>query len=546
MFSENHLNLIPKLYGRLFSYTKRNIKLEKTRLLIILLFFISLLSFNEVVFSQNNKESDPFKDFPEYIEKLMAQWKVPGLAIGVVKDNNVILEKGYGYRDIKKKLPVTPHTLFAIGSSTKAFTAMAISMLIDDGRLEWDVPVRDYLPDFRLYDEYATIHATPRDLLYHRTGIRGHNMVKNISSINREDLFKILRYLEPNKGFRESFQYCNLMYQVAGYIVDRVSGGTYEQFVTKRIFEPLGMGNSTASLEEFQNMDNIAHPYLNFSPQSTFGKVFYNSDYYSIYKSYNNVVTPSGGIYSCVEDMIEWLKLHLSAGMIGEERIISSKNLQIMHTPIMGIQYYPNDKDNPLSAYGMGWFIRSYKGRYLLEHGGQMDGYMSHVSFMPFEKIGVVVLTNLYYQHLATIVADNIYHRLLGLEWIDRSEKSLKSLENASRNLEKRTAEFWTNRPKPIDATHSLDKFAGIYENLDYGRIEVVHENNTLHAVFKNMFRIPLRHFNQNVFATESNIWDYNHIKFHFYTNEKNKIKTLAIPLESSVDEIVFMRIINE
>jgi CubicO group peptidase (beta-lactamase class C family) len=499
--------------------------------------------FTGEVFSQNRGESDPLEGFPEYVEKLMTQWKVPGMAIGVVKDNKVIIKKGYGYRDVQKALPVTHQTLFGIGSCSKAFTAMAISMLIDDKKFEWDTPVREFMPDFKLYDEYATINATSRDLLYHRTGIRGHNMVKNISSIDRADLFRILRYLEPNKGFREYFQYSNLMYQVAGHIVDRTSGSTYEQFVSERIFKPLGMRNSTISLEEFQKLDNIAHPYLNFSPRSTFGKVFYNSDYYSIIKSYNNLIAPSGGIYSCVEDMVEWLKLYLNEGKVGKERIVSARNLRIMHTPTMGIRYYPNNKEEPLSAYGMGWFIRSYCGNYLLEHGGQLDGYMAHVSFMPFEKIGVVVLTNLYYQHLATIITDNIYHRLLGLEWIDRSEKSLKSLENASKSLEKRTAEFWTNRPKPIEAPHSLEKFAGIYENVGYGRIEVANENNTLRAVFKNMFRIPLRHFNQNIFATESDIWDYNHIKFHFYVNEKNEINRLSIPLESSVDDIVFNRI---
>jgi len=492
---------------------------------------------------QELNEDSHLRGLSHYIEKKMEEWKVPGLAIGVIQNDSVIFLRGFGFRDISKKLPVTPQTLFGIGSCSKAFTAMAISMLIDDGKFEWDTPIREFMPDFRLYDEYATIHATSRDLLYHRTGIRGHNMVKNISSIDRADLFKILRYLEPNKGFREYFQYSNLIYQVAGHIVDRTSGSTYEQFVSERIFKALGMRNSTASLEEFQKLDNIAHPYLNFSPRSTWGKVFFNSDYYSIIKSYNNLIAPSGGIYSCVEDMVEWLKLHLNEGKVGKERIVSAQNLRIMHTPTMGIRYYPNNKEEPLSAYGMGWYIRSYRGNYLLEHGGQLDGYMAHVSFMPFEKIGVVVLTNLYYQHLATIVTDYIYDHLLGLEWIDRSEESLKSLESASKALEKRTAEFWTNRPKPIDATHSLEKFAGIYENVGYGRIEVVHENNTLQVVFKNMFRVPLRHFNHNVFATESGIWDYNHIKFHFYMNEKNEINTLAIPLESSVDDIVFNRI---
>jgi CubicO group peptidase (beta-lactamase class C family) len=518
-------------------------KLKKIMLLLTVIISNIVLLHLSTAFSQEKVETDPFDGFPEYIEKVMAQWKVPGMAIGVVKDNKIIYIKGYGYRDVRKQLPVTPQTLFGIGSCTKAFTSMSIGMLVDDGKFEWDTPVYEFLPDFRLYDEYATIHTTPRDLLLHRTGIRGHNKVKYVSLIDRAYLFKILRYLEPNREFRDYFQYCNIMYQVAGHIVDRISGSTYEQFVSDRIFEPLSMLNSTISIEEFQKLDNIAQPYMNFDFRNPWGKIYYNSDYYSIQKSYKNVIAPSGGIYSCVEDMVEWIKLHLNRGKVGDKQIISTRNLRYMHTPYMGIRYYPDDNEEPLAAYGMGWYIQPYRGYYLIQHGGQMDGYIAYVSFMPFKNIGVVVLTNSYYHHAETIITENIYDRLLGLERIERSEKSLKSFLNASKTLKKRTAEFWTSRPQSINVAHSFDKFAGKYENPGYGRIVVVYENSKLQVVFKGIFTVPLRHYNGNVFATESDLLDYNHLKFHFHINEKGEVNKLTIPLESSVDDIVFTRV---
>ncbi|MEW5901563.1 MAG: serine hydrolase domain-containing protein, partial [Acidobacteriota bacterium] len=180
----------------------------------------------------------------------MAEWKVPGMAVAIVKDGQVILAEGYGLKDVKNNLKVTPQTIFAIGSSSKAFTATAMGILTDDGKLDWDKPVREYLPSFKLWDLFASERMTPRDLVCHRSGLPRHDVMWYNSPLSRKELFDRIQYLKPNKDFRANFQYQNLMFMTAGYLVGQLSGSTWEEFTKKKIFEPLGMNDSNFSVEE--------------------------------------------------------------------------------------------------------------------------------------------------------------------------------------------------------------------------------------------------------------------------------------------------------
>ena len=188
--------------------------------------------------------------FDDVIERALKDFKVPGLAMVIVRDGQVVLNKGYGFRDVARQLPVTPHTLFEIGSSTKAFTVMLLGQLVDEGRLDWDKPVRTWLPDFALFDPVATAEMTPRDLVTHRSGLPRHDLVWYNSPADRAELFGRLRYLEPNKGFREEFQYNNLMFMTAGYLTERVTGQGWEEQIRSRIFQPLGMTHSIFRVSE--------------------------------------------------------------------------------------------------------------------------------------------------------------------------------------------------------------------------------------------------------------------------------------------------------
>jgi CubicO group peptidase (beta-lactamase class C family) len=451
---------------------------KKSRFVLLVLISHFILLFGNTATSGEQTEYDLFDDFEEFVDDVMEQWNVPGLAIGVVKDNKVIYMKGFGYQDVEKNVPVNTKTIFSIGSCTKAFTATAIGMLVDDGNLKWNTPINEFLPDFQFYDPYATAHLNPKDLLLHRTGLRGHNKVHDISPLSRDSLYKIIRYLEPNIGFRENFQYANLNYQIAGYLVDKLSGDSFEQYITNRIFKPLGMTNSTFFIDDRQAGSNIAHPYMNFGAHDNWGEAVLNTHYFSMSKASQGGTAPSGGIYSNVEDMVEWIKLNLNGGAIDDHQIISAENLQIIHTPYMGIKYYPDDKMSPFYAFGMGWSISPFQGFYFLRHDGQMYGYMADVSFMPYENIGVVILTNMYYHHVCSIVSENVYERILGLEVTNNSTSRYNSFMNASNSLEKGYKEFWPDQSKTKKPTQSISNYKGIYENPGYGKIVINCQND--------------------------------------------------------------------
>src|SRR5262249_7735984 len=211
--------------------------------------------------AQNGAVPANLNGLDAFVEQVMKDWHVPGLAVAVVKDGQVVYAKGFGYRDVKRGLKVTPDTLFAIGSCSKAFTVAALAMLVDEGKLDWDKPLRDYLPDFRLQDAYATERMRPRDLVTHQSGLPRHDLVWYGSPLSRKELFERLRYLEPSRPLHAKYQYNNLMFMTAGVLVERISGITWEEFVRRRIFEPLGMKASDFSVNDSQKTSDYSLPY---------------------------------------------------------------------------------------------------------------------------------------------------------------------------------------------------------------------------------------------------------------------------------------------
>jgi CubicO group peptidase (beta-lactamase class C family) len=271
-----------------------------------------------------SKKNIEFKGFDKFVNKQMDEWKVPGLAICILKDGKLIFSEGFGFRDIEKELPVTSNTLFAIGSCTKAFTATAMGILVDEGKLDWDTPVQTYLPQFRLDDTFASERMTPRDLVCHRSGLPRHDMVWYNSEASREELLNRLQYLKPSKDFRTTYQYQNLMFLTAGYMVGKITGTGWEKFIRTRLFDPLGMTDSNLSVELSKNSSDFAFPYIKKNGAS-------------IKIPFRNIDTmgPAGSINSSVTDMANWLLLNLSKGKIGDQQIISENSLLEIHSPQM-------------------------------------------------------------------------------------------------------------------------------------------------------------------------------------------------------------------
>ncbi|MCK5651943.1 MAG: serine hydrolase [Gemmatimonadetes bacterium] len=477
-----------------------------------------------------------------YVEQLMVDWHVPGVAVGVILtgDGGGEFLRAFGYRDVERGLPVTNKTLFGIGSCAKAFTATAVAALVSDGALGWRTTLRDRLPAFRLYDDYSTDHATPMDLLLHRTGLSGYDNLKHVAAFDMEGLWDKIRQLQPASGFRDRFRYSNLSYQMAGRVVEEISGESYAAFVQRRILEPVGMESTTLSHARARESGDYAIPYLSFGPTSEFGGAFPSASFRNLDPGYEGLIAPSGGIYSSVEDMVEWVRLHLNRGQVEDRSVISEAAMRLMHTPQMGIRYDPEDPHEAFRSYGMGWYVQDYRSHYMVQHEGQVDGYMAAVSFLPFEGIGVVVLTNSYYHFVPPLVSKYVYDHLLGLDSEDRSRSILGGFRPAARAMHERLWGQWDTRPANAPATHPLAEYSGEFRHSLYGTIQVGEAGGELQVTFKDRFPVRLRHFSYDTFLTESDLLHYHNLFFRFRMGSDGDVDGVGIPLDALEEEVLF------
>jgi CubicO group peptidase (beta-lactamase class C family) len=474
--------------------------------------------------------------FDEFVESAMKSWSVPGLAVAIVKDGKVVLAKGYGLRNVQRKLPVTPDTLFAIGSSTKAFTTMAMGILVEEGKLAWDEPVTKYLPTFELKDKVAGAGMTPRDLVTHRSGLPRHDLVWYNANRARAEIVAGLRYLEPNESFREKFQYQNLMFLTAGHLAAEVAGMSWEEVIRTRIFDPLGMKNSNFAVGMSQKGPDFATPY------TLKEKIAVDIPFRVI-----DTVGPAGSINSSVNDMAKWLLLNLGGGAIAGKRIVAARQVQDMHRPQMVIQTFPGLFEDPeiqQPAYGLGWFVESYRGKKRVHHGGAIDGFMAQVSFLPSEGIGVVVLTNLGGTPLPDIVARQASDRLMGLEPIDWNGRALERRavgEKASAAAKKAAGEERKIGTKPA---HTLDEYAGEYAHPAYGSVIVTANGGSLSARFHDM-PMRLNHWHFETFRADLEEKSLAELKlfFQFFTDAQGEVDRLTVPFEPSVEPIAFKKL---
>ena len=477
-----------------------------------------------------NKPLVNFKEFRRFMDAEMKRWEVPGIGVGIYKDGKVLLSEGFGFRDLEKKLPVTPNTLFAIGSASKAFTAMDVQILVDEGKVEWDKPVQTYLPDFKLKDEVATSRITVRDLVCHRSGLPRHDGLWYGTSLTRKDIYDQLRYLDFSADFRSAFQYNNLMFLTAGYLVGRLTDSSWEEFTRQRIFGPLGMTSSNFSVEDSKKSDDYSLPY-----QRKEGKVeetpFRNID----------SVGPAGSINSNVNDMLKWVEFHVNKGKVGEKQVVSEAGQREVFTPSMFMRQpmlsIQPDKQSTMS-YGLGWFIETYRGHMVVHHGGAIDGFYFLNAFLPHDNLGVVVLTNLGGTPLVQISMGYILDMVLGLDpaWeklnIERFNEAKKE-EAAAKDREK---EEEAERVKDTKPSHPLDAYAGEYEHPAYGVIAVELKDNALQGKHFS-FDFKLDHWHYDVFKPSDHL-----PKVTFLTNLKGDVDQLSVAMEAAVAPIVFTR----
>lgn len=483
--------------------------------------------------------TDVLSTIGDYIEEAMASWRVPGLALAVIKGDEVLHMQGYGVRDLASQEPITPETLFAIASVSKAFTAMGAALLVDDGLLEWDKPVRDYLPDFKVSDSYAADKMTMRDLLCHRSGLPRHDLAWYGTPFDREKVIRNIAHLSFSHGFREVWQYQNLMYVTAGFLVGRLTGATWEDFTQQRIFDPLAMGRSCFSAEVMQTRGDFATPY-----RIKRGRAAGEEDRLEAVPYYlDQIMGPAGSIHSCATDLANWLRVHLNEGRFGEGQFVTPGNLAQMHQPqmVMPVDGFAARLHNTtIATYGLGWFVQPYRGYTLIHHGGNIDGFSTMVAFVPQEKIGIVVLTNLDSRPLRDVLTYEVADRLLGLpdnNWNPRWH-ALYDEFFAATDLDREVA----GQEQASDAppTHPLPAFAGEYAADGYADFIVKLEEDGLQAWIAGAW-YPLEHYHYDIFNLDLARFEQR-VPVRFLMSVQGEINALSVALEPQVEPVVFKR----
>ncbi len=483
------------------------------------------------VCSQTKALDKKLKGLDAYIEQVRNDWKVQGVAVAIIHKEKVVFAKGYGYRDTGKKLPVTPETLFAIGSTTKAFTAAGLCLLKDDNKLELDKPVITYLPTFKLYDAYATEKITPRDLLSHRSGLPRHDFIWYGSTRSRMEFFNSLRYLEFNKSFRERWEYQNLMYMAAGVLIEEVSGKSWEDFTQEKILNPLGMKSTNFSVEQMKINEN-----------SSLGYIELNNNVEAI--PYRNIdaMAPAGAINSTVMDVSNWVIALINGGKYKGQNVLSEQTVRTMQTPVITTPVtVPLQFDEMgYGSYGLGWFINSYRGKIRVDHGGNIDGFSANVCFMPKDSIGVVVFTNMNGTGAPGIIRNHILDRMLGLPPVDWNGRALADVKKAKENQQKNKKENDEARIKNTNPSHALADYTGRFEHPAYGTVTVTLQDDSLRTEFHGM-TFGLRHYHYDIFEGTGPLYFVGE-KISFITNKAGEISEVHLKLEPAVSDIVFTR----
>src|SRR6266403_769710 len=501
----------------------------------VLTLAIAVMIFGLGVRAQDREIANKLQGFDSYMEQVLKDWNTPGIGVGIVINDELVFAKGYGYRDYEMKLPFTPTTLCQIASNSKLFTAVAAGMLVEEGKLSWDKRVRESVPTIQFYNDQLNDNVTLRDMLSHRTGVTRHDSIWFKSDFKRKELFEKLKYLEPQQPMRETFLYNNLMFSAAGYIIELKSGKTWEQFVRERIFEPLNMSATTYSISDMVKYPDHGVPFREKRDTFELYKIPYYED--------TEGVAPAGAIISNIEDMSRWLIALMNDGRYNGKQVLPSNVLKATMQPAIGL---PNTLGEALGfwellnpAYGMGRQTAAYRGHLLTFHGGDLPGFHSQVSFMPNDKVGVIVLViSDHSAPLYNVVSYNVYERLLGLDQTPWSKRRLEQRLASKKAGTEARAKAGADRVPNTKPSHALADYAGEYENSAYGILKIGLKSNALQFGF-HAFDFPLSHFHYDRFDTPDDE-QYGRFSVNFRTNPQGDIDGAVISLDES--EVVFTR----
>jgi CubicO group peptidase (beta-lactamase class C family) len=445
------------------------------------------------------------------IDRVMADalktWDAPGAALVVVRGDQVVVLKGYGRKRHDRPDPVTPDTLFPLASCSKAFTSTLLAVLVDDGKLDWDDPVRAHLPGFKLSDPHADALVTLRDLLAHRTGVGGNDLLWYRAPWGIDEVLKRAEKLPLSYPFRGGFDYSSIMYMAAGRAAAHRAGRPWETLVKERITGPLGMTGVAFTTTDIPAAADRATGHR----RTKAGKV-------EVMPAYEMPEpNPAGSVHATARDLAAWLKFHLAGGVVGGKRLVSEKNLAETKTPQTIIRLdgaaRAMNPDTVQLSYGMGWVVSDHRGKRVLAHGGQIDGFRVQITLLPDEQLGFALLNNLHETRMNQAVTSTLIDRYCGLsprDWngffgkivaeTDAAQQAALAARNKARNPD----------TKP---TLAAEGYAGEYDHPAYGKLKVVAKDGKLGLEWSS-FRCPLEHFQDDVFRVADGYFEDKLVEF--------------------------------
>lgn len=506
-----------------------------TRRIFMFSCVMAILTIGPAARAQDADITKKLEGFDAYMEQVLKDWNTPGIGVGIVVKDKVVFAKGYGFRDYGKKLPFTPTSLCQIASNSKLFTAVAAGMLVEEGKLTWDKPVRESVPTIQFYNDQLNSNVTLRDMLSHRTGVTRHDLIWFKSPFTRKELFDRLKYLEPQEPMRTTFLYNNLMFSAVGQIIELKSGMRWEQFVRERILNPLEMTTTTYSISDMLKSSDHGVPYREKRDSFELYQIPYYED--------TEGVAPAGAVISNIDELSHWLIALMNDGKYSGKQVLPPNVLKATLQPAVGL---PNTLGEALGYwevlnpdYGMGREMASYRGHLITFHGGDLPGFHSQVSFMPNDKIGVIVFViSDHSAPLYNAISYNVYERLLGMDqtpWTQRFLQMRLANKKAGTAARAKAGEDRIPNTKP---SHPLASYAGEYENPAYGILKIGLHGDQLQFGFHE-FDFPLSRFHYDRFDTPDDE-QYGRFSVNFRTNPQGDIENAVISLDEA--EVIFTR----
>jgi CubicO group peptidase (beta-lactamase class C family) len=485
------------------------------------LFHRSLVILFPVLFLLSDSQAQRPADLDSILSSISTRSQGAGFSVCVVRNDSVLYTKAFGYRDLARQLPVTTHTVFPVGSCTKAFTAAIIGRLVREKKLGLDVPANKYLPQLKFNTTQMTEQVTVRDLLCHRTGLPRHEFSWFLlASFSRDSMLKRIAFLEPNYRVAEKWQYSNFGYFVLGMLQQNITGNTYEQAIEQYFLQPLEMKRSYFSYELLLKDEDAALGYKKIND------VVKQVPYHPLL-----AMAPAGGLNSTARDMARWL-----SGWITESDIIPQDfKKQAISSQIVTKAALPSTEAGTyFSNYGFGWFLTSYRGHYRAEHGGNIDGFTSTACFFPSDSIGIVVLCNRENSLVPAIIRNTLANHFLQLP-TERTDEKKSPAPADNKPVVKSTI----HTPN-IPPTHPLLSYTGVYEHPGYGRITVSLRGDSLFTQL-GVYQWWLQPKQYDTF-TGIDLSDDIKMPAQFHTNADGYIESLSIPFESTVSPIRFLK----